>query len=182
MASAPAYQTMNLLNILINGLEDLAARLTHPKDGERREAFISMTPLALYKDGPEAVAAVKHAASEGTWSSVKNASLAMAVAGFTATSWNVVTVSLRQQIVPQRLFGRVNAAYRLFGLGMMPIGGVVGGLIAHRYGLHMPFLILGGVIVAETIPIGLIATDKAIAEARNSRPIEPVETDELVTD
>ena len=108
--------------------------------------------------------------------------VAMAVAGFTATSWNVVTVSLRQQIVPQRLFGRVNAAYRLFGLGMMPIGGVVGGLIAHRYGLHMPFLILGGVIVAETIPIGLIATDKAIAEARNSRPVEPVEADELVTD
>ena len=108
--------------------------------------------------------------------------VAMAVAGFTATSWNVVTVSLRQQIIPERLFGRVNATYRLFGLGMMPIGGVVGGLIAHRYGLRMPFLILGGVIVAETIPISLIATDKAIAEARNGRPVEPVKTDELVTD
>lgn len=92
--------------------------------------------------------------------------LAMAMSGFTGTMWNVVTVSLRQQIIPPHLFGRVNSAYRLFGLGMMPIGTVIGGLIAHRWGVHMPFIVLGTVIVAEMIPIGLVATNAAIAHAR----------------
>ncbi len=36
--------------------------------------------------------------------------------------WNVVTVSLRQRITPDRLLGRMNAAYRLVGWGTMPLG------------------------------------------------------------
>lgn len=43
--------------------------------------------------------------------------------------WNVVTVSLRQTIIPEHLLGRVNSVYRFFGWGMMPIGAALGGLI-----------------------------------------------------
>lgn len=46
-----------------------------------------------------------------------------------AVLWNVITVSLRQTIIPDRLLGRVNSVYRFFGWGMMPIGAVVGGLV-----------------------------------------------------
>ncbi len=42
--------------------------------------------------------------------------------------WNVITVSLRQAIIPPRLLGRVNSVYRFFAWGMMPIGALVGGL------------------------------------------------------
>ncbi len=42
--------------------------------------------------------------------------------------WNVITVSLRQAIIPSRLLGRVNSVYRFFAWGMMPIGAVIGGL------------------------------------------------------
>ena len=42
--------------------------------------------------------------------------------------WNVITVSLRQTIIPPRLLGRVNSVYRFFAWGMMPIGAAVGGL------------------------------------------------------
>lgn len=48
---------------------------------------------------------------------------------FTAVLWNVITVSLRQTIIPDRLLGRVNSVYRFFAWGMMPIGLAVGGLI-----------------------------------------------------
>ena len=43
--------------------------------------------------------------------------------------WNVITVSLRQTIIPPHLLGRVNSVYRFFAWGMMPIGAALGGLI-----------------------------------------------------
>jgi len=47
---------------------------------------------------------------------------------FFAILWNVVTVSMRQEIIPDHLLGRVNSAYRFFALGTQPIGALVGGL------------------------------------------------------
>ena len=43
--------------------------------------------------------------------------------------WNVITVSLRQTIIPPRLLGRVNSVYRFFAWGMMPIGAALGGVL-----------------------------------------------------
>jgi MFS family permease len=43
--------------------------------------------------------------------------------------WNVITVSLRQTIIPDHLLGRVNSVYRFFAWGMMPIGAAIGGLV-----------------------------------------------------
>jgi MFS family permease len=42
--------------------------------------------------------------------------------------WNVITVSLRQTIIPPHLLGRVNSVYRFFAWGMMPVGAAVGGV------------------------------------------------------
>jgi MFS family permease len=42
--------------------------------------------------------------------------------------WNVITVSLRQTIIPPNMLGRVNSVYRFFAWGMMPIGAAIGGL------------------------------------------------------
>lgn len=73
---------------------------------------------------------------------------AMAALGsFLAVLWNVITVSLRQQIIPDELLGRVNSVYRLFAWGMMPIGSVLGGVIVavtdavgdRALALRMPF-------------------------------------------
>jgi len=47
----------------------------------------------------------------------------------TGVLWNVITVSLRQTIIPDALLGRVNSVYRFFAWGMMPIGLLLGGLI-----------------------------------------------------
>ena len=47
---------------------------------------------------------------------------------FLAILWNVVTVSMRQEIIPDNLLGRVNSAYRFFALGTQPVGALIGGL------------------------------------------------------
>ena len=47
----------------------------------------------------------------------------------TAVLWNVITVSLRQTIIPDHLLGRVNSVYRFFAWGMMPVGLLLGGLM-----------------------------------------------------
>lgn len=53
----------------------------------------------------------------------------LALSGLFSVVWNVVTVSLRQSIVPDHLLGRVNSVYRFFGWGMMSIGAVAGGVV-----------------------------------------------------
>ncbi|MEA2010335.1 MAG: MFS transporter [Actinomycetota bacterium] len=55
--------------------------------------------------------------------------VAFAVSSFFGVLWNVITVSLRQTIIPDHLLGRVNSVYRFFAWGMMPIGLAVGGLL-----------------------------------------------------
>ncbi len=47
----------------------------------------------------------------------------------TGVLWNVITVSLRQSIIPDHLLGRVNSVYRFFAWGMMPIGTALGGFL-----------------------------------------------------
>lgn len=68
----------------------------------------------------------------------------LALSGVASTVWNVVTVSLRQQVVPAQLLGRVNSAYRTIGWGMIPLGGVAGGFVAQVLGLRASFLVAGG--------------------------------------
>lgn len=46
-----------------------------------------------------------------------------------AVLWNVITVSLRQSIIPNELLGRVNSVYRFFAWGSMPIGTLLGGAL-----------------------------------------------------
>jgi len=71
------------------------------------------------------------------------AALMLAGQGFAVTMWNVVTVSLRQQVVPAHLLGRVNSVYRMLGWGLMPVGALAGGFIAHAAGLRAPYIVAG---------------------------------------
>jgi ribosomal protein S19 len=52
-----------------------------------------------------------------------------AVTAMLGIIWNVITVSLRQAIIPPRMLGRVNSVYRFFAWGMMPIGAAIGGVV-----------------------------------------------------
>lgn len=81
------------------------------------------------------------------------------VSAFTGTLWNVITVSLRQSLIPDRILGRVNSVYRFIGWGIMPIGSALGGVVValaepalgREWALRAPFLL------AAAITAGLFA-------------------------
>lgn len=104
------------------------------------------------------------------------------VGSFLAVLWNVITVSLRQSIIPDHLLGRVNSVYRFFAWGMIPIGSLLGGVvvevtsrIANRpLGLRMPFLLSAGIYVVLflfALPrLGTTQIEDARAEAETRSP------------
>jgi MFS family permease len=55
--------------------------------------------------------------------------------------YNVNQVSLRQAITPEPLLGRMNATMRFLVWGTIPIGQVIGGLIATVFGTHAAILV-----------------------------------------
>ena len=89
--------------------------------------------------------------------------LLMACNGFFVTMWNVVTVSLRQRIVPDELLGRVNSVYRMIGWGLIPVGALAGGFAAHIGGLRAPYPV-GGVVCG----LALLAALPVLLRARRS--------------
>ncbi len=96
------------------------------------------------------------------------------------TVWNVITVSLRQSLIPDHLLGRVNSVYRFFGWGMMPIGSLVGGLLVavaepalgREWSLRLPFFvggILGLALFAYALPNLNSSRIDAAKELANAR-------------
>ena len=67
------------------------------------------------------------------------------------TTWNVITDSLRQRLIPPELFGRVNSVYRFLGTGSTSIGALVGGQIAFRYGLRATYLVSGALLIVVLV-------------------------------
>ncbi len=77
--------------------------------------------------------------------------LCFAATEFSGLVWNVVSVSTRQQMIPDALQGRVNSLYRLLAWGMMPVGLVLSGLVVslgegilpREEALLLPFWVAG---------------------------------------
>lgn len=66
--------------------------------------------------------------------------------GLLNTIGNVISMSLRQRLVPRELLGRVGGAGRTLGFGLMPVGALLGGVVAQQWGLAATFV--GSVVVS----------------------------------
>jgi len=86
--------------------------------------------------------------------------------GFHAMTWSVISLSLRQELIPARLLGRVNSAYALFGVGSLALGAVVGGVVAARFGLTAPFWCSFAAMSVLTVACWPILSTRRVAEAR----------------
>lgn len=119
-----------------------AARIVRPL-GEFRGMMAAATLMALpYLAGGFVTSGLELAA-------------ALAVTGFAVVMWNVVTVSLRQRVVPGELLGRVNSVYKMIGWGLIPVGAILGGVVAARWGLRAPLPVAGSirlVVLAAAFP------------------------------
>jgi MFS family permease len=90
--------------------------------------------------------------------------ISLAVCGVSMVLWNVITVSLRQRITPDRLLGRMNASYRLVGWGTMPLGALLGGALAEALGLRGAFLAAAAIYFATLVGFRYV-TEEAIDRA-----------------
>jgi len=86
--------------------------------------------------------------------------------------WNVLTMSLRQLLIPEHIFGRVQGAYRTLVWGAIPLGALAGGVVADLLGISAVFLVSGAVLLVLAGVLGLLLrahaaelTDEALVAA-----------------
>ena len=89
----------------------------------------------------------------------------LALGGLCVVTFSVILESLRQQLVPDRLLGRVISAFRLFSYGALPLGALVGGVLAWRFGLPAPFLVAGVAIPVVTLLILPFVNRRTVEDA-----------------
>jgi MFS family permease len=68
---------------------------------------------------------------------------AFVVGGLANVIYNVTQVSLRQAITPERIQGRMNSVMRFIVWGTIPLGAIVGGVLASRIGVKQTLIVSG---------------------------------------
>ncbi|KVU74872.1 transporter [Burkholderia ubonensis] len=89
--------------------------------------------------------------------------------GLGGTLWSVNSRTISQALVPGALFGRYNAAARLFSWGAMPVGAGLGGVLAELFGLRVAFAGFAAATLLLIVPFLRIATPAAL-HAEKPRP------------
>jgi MFS family permease len=77
------------------------------------------------------------------WQHPVGAPALYAVSAATISMFNVQVMSTRQALIPGRLFGRVQGAYRTVIWGGIPLGTLAGGVIASGLGMSAVFVVSG---------------------------------------
>jgi MFS family permease len=77
------------------------------------------------------------------------ATIAAFITTFFVLLYNIPQVSFRQALVPIEIQGRMNATIRTIVWGVMPLGGLMGGIVAEFIGVHLTF---GLMTVLGTLP------------------------------
>lgn len=93
--------------------------------------------------------------------------LGWALSSLAITVWNILIMSLRQAIIPGHLLGRVHGTWRTLLWGTMPLGSMIGGVLALA-GLSVP-LIAGGAVVTVTSVVFV----RFLASLPNPEEVEP---------
>lgn len=81
---------------------------------------------------------------------------------------NVVTVSLRQSIVPNELRGRVGNAFKMIIYTLVPLAAVAGGWLAGTFGVRAPFAVAAvvQVVLVAALAPGLLRAIDAVDGGR----------------
>jgi len=73
------------------------------------------------------------------------------VHGFFIAQWNILLMSTYHLMIPNEIFGRIHGIRRTFVWGLMPLGGLIGGLLG-KIDITVPMIVggLGAVLVAAS--------------------------------
>jgi MFS family permease len=83
--------------------------------------------------------------------------------GFTFALWNVLSVTLRQRLVPPDLLGRVNSASRTLSTTAVPLGALAGGAVAGVLGLRAAFWLSGFAVAVLAVAFALTSPQRPAA-------------------
>ena len=82
--------------------------------------------------------------------------------------YNVVIAARMYQLVPEQIFGRVRSVGRIVAWGTIPIGTLLGGVLAERLGAAPALLVFGlamiPVAIASTVSPGMRSIDDPVTE------------------
>lgn len=93
------------------------------------------------------------------------AATTLVVFGVHAMVWGVITASLQQRLVPDRLRGRVGSVFGLLALGGAALGTLAGGFVADATTLTAPFWLAAVGMVALTASVWRRFTDAVLSPA-----------------
>ena len=105
---------------------------------------------------------------------------AILVAGFTNVIYNVVQVSLRQAITPERIQGRMNSVMRFIVWGTIPLGSITGGALASQIGLKQTLIIGGAGCCLPFLPVlfSPVRSIREMPEPLDEEPLDVILADE----
>jgi MFS family permease len=76
---------------------------------------------------------------------------AHAVMVFSLVIWNVNTLTVRQIVTPNRLLARMNASYRMFLFGTIPVGALAGGALGESLGAREALTVVVVMLLAPIV-------------------------------
>lgn len=68
--------------------------------------------------------------------------LGVVAGGASDPTWNVVSSTVRQRLVPDEVYGRMMTAYLFIAWGMQPVGAFLGGVVAEAFGPQWVYRII----------------------------------------
>jgi MFS family permease len=74
--------------------------------------------------------------------------IGIAAGEFGQIVYAITQVSVRQQVCPDRLLGRVNASMQVLVMALFPLGALVGGLLGDAIGARWTLVVAGGLLLA----------------------------------
>jgi MFS family permease len=114
--------------------------------------FVARLVARIGHAGSMRVAVIAYALSAvmfGTVTAVPLFALAMVASGVSDPTWNVVSATIRQRLVPDELFGRMMTAYLVLAWSLQPVGAMVGGVVADAWGPEWVYL--GAAVVVSSL-------------------------------
>lgn len=87
---------------------------------------------------------------------------------FTGSIGGIVGISFRQAVIPDALLGRVISAFRMYALGGMALGALIGGLLARGFGLLTPYWLSSGLLLLLFFYFLPHVNNRTLAQARQA--------------
>ncbi|WP_445256078.1 MFS transporter [Nocardioides aurantiacus] len=109
----------------------------------------------------------------GLWTHPAVGLVGSALSAASVSAFNVQVMSVRQVLVPEELFGRVQGAYRTVIWGGIPLGTLAGGVLARTAGIPAVFVTSGVAGIAISLVLWRVLDGHREAVAAGFREVAP---------